>query len=72
LAVSLGRSFDLSGTPFPERVTPDVIVRDDLAALAFGRDLALETAVRSLENRNLNRLEPRSHQRDEIPREARF
>jgi carboxyl-terminal processing protease len=72
LAVSLGRSLDLSGTPFPERVTPDVTVRDDLTALAFGRDLALETAVRLLENRNLNRLEPRSHQRDEIRRETRF
>jgi carboxyl-terminal processing protease len=72
LAVSLGRSLDLSGAPFPERVTPDVSVRDDLAALAVGRDLALETAVRVLDNRNLNRLEPKSHQRDEIPREARF
>lgn len=73
MAVSLGRSLDLSGAPFPERVTPDVIVRDDLAALAAGRDVALETAVRALDNRNLShRLEPRSHQREDIPREARF
>jgi carboxyl-terminal processing protease len=72
LAVSLGRSYDLSGVPFPVRVTPDVVARDDLAALAVGRDLALETAVRVLDNRNLNRLEPRSHQREEMPHQAHF
>ena len=72
MAVSLGRSLDLSGAPFPERVAPDVSLRDDLAALAAGRDLVLETAVRALGNRNLSRLEPRSHQREEIPRFAHF
>lgn len=73
IAVSLGRSLDLSGVPFPERVTPDVPVRDDLAALAAGRDVVLETAIRDMGNRNLNRrLQPRSRQRDEWTRAARF
>ena len=49
MAISLGRSLELDGTPFPDRVTPDQPIPDDPAALAKGQDHALERASRSLE-----------------------
>lgn len=48
LAISLGRSLEPTGARYPARVTPDVPVRDDRAALAAGRDPPLEAAVRLL------------------------
>lgn len=44
LAVSSIRMKNLDGTPFPLKLTPDVVVSDDLAALAQGRDVVLEKA----------------------------
>lgn len=44
LAVSSIRMKNLDGTPFPLRLTPDVAMSDDLAALAQGRDVVLEKA----------------------------
>jgi carboxyl-terminal processing protease len=49
MAISLGRAKDENGIKFPSRVTPDKIVNDDLVALSLGRDVILETALRSLE-----------------------
>jgi carboxyl-terminal processing protease len=48
IAVTSGRSSTLSGDPHPERVAPDIVVTDDMAALSKGRDLVLERAVQSL------------------------
>ena len=46
MALTLGKSLHRDGTPLPERVTPDVIVKDDLDVLAAtGRDLVLERAI---------------------------
>jgi carboxyl-terminal processing protease len=46
VALTLGRSLRRDGTPLPERVTPDVVVKDDLDVLAAtGRDIVLERAV---------------------------
>jgi carboxyl-terminal processing protease len=42
--VSSDRILALNGTPFPMAVTPDVSVSEDLAALAAGKDPALEKA----------------------------
>jgi carboxyl-terminal processing protease len=50
LAISLGRAQNADGTKFPVKVTPDQIVPDDMLALSLGRDLILETALRSLED----------------------
>jgi carboxyl-terminal processing protease len=50
MAISLGRAQNADGTKFPIRVTPDQIVSDDMLALSLGRDLILETALRSLED----------------------
>lgn len=50
MAISLGRAQNADGTKFPIRVTPDQIVPDDLLALSLGRDVILETALRSLED----------------------
>jgi carboxyl-terminal processing protease len=50
MAISLGRAKDENGTKFPTKVTPDQIVSDDMMALSLGRDLILETALRSLED----------------------
>ena len=49
-AVTVARSQELSGKPFPERVTPNVISPDDLAKLAQGQDVLLESAVNRLLN----------------------
>jgi carboxyl-terminal processing protease len=46
VALTLGRSLRRDGTPLPERVMPDVVVKDDLDVLAAtGRDIVLERAV---------------------------
>lgn len=46
MALTLGKSLHRDGTPLPERVTPDVLVKDDLDVLAAtGRDLVLERAL---------------------------
>jgi carboxyl-terminal processing protease len=50
MAISLGRAQNSDGTKFPTKVTPDQIVPDDMLALSLGRDLILETALRSLED----------------------
>ncbi|RIH85020.1 S41 family peptidase [Calidithermus roseus] len=44
LAVSSIRMKNLDGSPFPLKLTPDVVVSDDLEALAQGRDVVLEKA----------------------------
>jgi carboxyl-terminal processing protease len=46
LAITLGRSLKPDGTPYPERVTPNIHVPDDLVQLATGRDAPLELALR--------------------------
>jgi carboxyl-terminal processing protease len=46
LAITLGRSLNPDGSSYPERVTPDIIVADDLTSLATGRDAPLEVALR--------------------------
>jgi carboxyl-terminal processing protease len=48
LAVTSGRSSTLAGVPHPERVTPDIIMTDDMAALSQGRDVILEKALELL------------------------
>ncbi len=48
LAVTSGRSSNLAGVPHPERVTPDVVMTDDMAALSQGRDLILLRALEML------------------------
>lgn len=48
LAVTAGRSSSLDGTPHPEFVTPDLELKDDMTALAAGRDLILEKALEML------------------------
>jgi carboxyl-terminal processing protease len=45
LAITAGRSSSLDGQPHPEFVTPDIVLPDDMAALAAGRDLILERAI---------------------------
>jgi carboxyl-terminal processing protease len=50
MAISLGRAKEENGTKFPTRVTPDQFVADDMMALSLGRDVILETALRSLED----------------------
>ena len=50
MAISLGRALESDGQKFPSKVTPDQIVPDDLMALSLGRDVILETALRSLED----------------------
>jgi carboxyl-terminal processing protease len=64
MAVSMGRSLELSGTPFPKRVKPDITSHDDLAALAAGRDLTLELAVRPLDGREAFVRSPRTQSRE--------
>jgi carboxyl-terminal processing protease len=46
LAITVGRSLFVDGRPYPERVTPDVPVTDDITDLATGRDAPLEVALR--------------------------
>jgi carboxyl-terminal processing protease len=48
IAVTSGRSSTLDGTPHPERITPDIVMTDDMGALAKGRDLILDRAVQQL------------------------
>ena len=48
IQVSQYRMLNLDKTPFPMAVTPDVIVPEDLAALAAGRDAQLEKALEIL------------------------
>jgi carboxyl-terminal processing protease len=48
LAVTSGRSSDLTGVPHPELVTPDVLMTDDMGALSQGRDLILTKALEML------------------------
>jgi carboxyl-terminal processing protease len=48
LAVTIGRSSNLAGVAHPERVSPDVVMNDDMAALSQGRDLILEKALELL------------------------
>lgn len=45
ISVSELRMYGADGTPFPMQVTPDVVVADDLKALAEGRDPALDAAL---------------------------
>lgn len=45
IMVSSLRMRHLDGSAFPLKVTPDLVVKDDLEALVAGRDLALERAL---------------------------
>ena len=49
-AVTGARSQEFDGKAFPERVTPNVASPDDLAKLALGQDVLLESAVNRLLN----------------------
>jgi carboxyl-terminal processing protease len=44
------RMLELDRKPFPNTITPDVSVTDDLAALANGKDLVLEKAIADLKS----------------------
>ena len=46
----MGRALESDGQKFPSKVTPDQIVPDDMVALSLGRDVILETALKSLED----------------------
>ena len=48
IAVTSGRSKTLDGLAHPERIAPDTVINDDMAALARGRDVILERAVQLL------------------------
>lgn len=48
LAVTAAHSSTLTGKPHPERITPDIVLTDDMAALSQGRDLILEKALELL------------------------
>jgi len=48
IAVSSLRMRHLDGTPFPLKISPDVLVEDDLEALVAGRDRILERALEML------------------------
>ncbi len=48
IAVSSLRMRNLDGSPFPLKITPDVVVEDNLEALVAGRDVALERALEML------------------------
>jgi carboxyl-terminal processing protease len=48
--VTAARSQEVDGKAFPERVTPNIISPDDLAKLAQGQDVLLESAVNRLLN----------------------
>lgn len=48
IAVSSLRMRNLDGSPFPLRISPDVMVEDDLEALVAGRDRPLERALEML------------------------
>lgn len=48
IAVSSLRMRNLDGSAFPLRITPDVIIEEDLEALVAGRDVILERALELL------------------------
>lgn len=48
IAVSSLRMRNLDGSPFPLKISPDVVVEDDLEALVAGRDRPLERALEML------------------------
>ena len=48
IAVTSGRSKTLDGVAHPERIAPDTVITEDMAALSRGRDLVLERAVQLL------------------------
>jgi carboxyl-terminal processing protease len=48
LNMTTQRLLSLDRKPFPTAITPDVVVSDDLAALATGKDLVLEKALADL------------------------
>jgi carboxyl-terminal processing protease len=48
LQVTTAQAQRADGTPYPDHVTPDVLLADDFKALADGRDLLLERAVELL------------------------
>ncbi len=48
IQISAYRMLNLDKTPFPMAITPDVVVPEDLAALATGRDVQLEKALELL------------------------
>jgi carboxyl-terminal processing protease len=48
IAVSSLRMLNLDKTPFPARITPDVLVPDDYASLANGTDVQLNKALETL------------------------
>ena len=49
LQISLSKAVGADGTPYPERITPDIAVTDDLEVLnRTGRDAVLERAVEVL------------------------
>lgn len=48
IVVSSLRMRNLDGSPFPLKVSPDVVVEDDLEALVAGRDPVLERALEML------------------------
>ena len=48
IAVSSLRMRNLDGSPFPFKLTPDVLLEDDLEALVAGRDVLLERALEML------------------------
>jgi carboxyl-terminal processing protease len=48
LAVTAGRSSTLAGVPHPQRVMPDLVMTDDMAALSQGHDVILEKTLEML------------------------
>jgi carboxyl-terminal processing protease len=59
LTVTTIRTLDLSGTPYPERVTPNVAQADDLDALEkSAKDVMLERAVAALQNADTTAARP--------------
>ena len=49
LNLSTLRMLELDGKAFPNAITPDVSVPDDLSALAAGKDPVLERALADLQ-----------------------
>ena len=45
LSLSVATAYGPHGRSLPDRVVPDVVVLDDLMALAAGRDAVLEAAL---------------------------
>jgi carboxyl-terminal processing protease len=56
LTITVGRALRLNRTPMPEKVTPDLEVKDDLDALATtGRDVLLEAGLQRLLTSNASK-----------------